>query len=68
MFTVRNDGGSTLTLGAVTVPTGYTLTEGLSTTLMPGASDTFTVQLDTAVAGTKAGDISFCAQRQRVPV
>ena len=29
-FTVRNDGTATLTLGAVTVPAGFTLTEGLS--------------------------------------
>lgn len=59
VFTVRNDGTAALTLGAVTVPPGYTLTEGLSASLAPGASDTFTVQLDTATAGTKSGDISF---------
>ena len=58
-FTVRNDGGGTLTLGAVVVPTGFTLVEGLATSLAPGASDTFTVRLDTAVAGTKTGDIVF---------
>jgi hypothetical protein len=58
-FTVRNEGGSALTLGTVTVPTGFTLTEGLSGSLAPGASDTFTVQLDTVTLGTKAGDISF---------
>ena len=64
-FTVRNDGTATLTLGAVTVPTGFTLTEGLSTSLAPGASDTFTVRLDTATVGTKSGEISFTHQRQR---
>jgi len=58
-FTVRNEGSATLTLGSVTVPSGYTLTEGLSTTLAGGTSDTFTVQLDTGVLGTKTGDISF---------
>ncbi len=58
-FTVRNDGGGTLTLGAVTVPAGFTLTEGLSSSLAPGTSDTFTVQLDTEVVGEKTGDISF---------
>jgi uncharacterized delta-60 repeat protein len=56
---VRNDGGSALTLGAVTVPVGFTLTEGLSASLAPGASDTFTVQLDTVTPGTKVDDISF---------
>ncbi len=58
-YTVRNDGTAALTLGAVTVPAGFTLTEGLSSSLAPGATDTFTVRLDTATAGTKAGDISF---------
>ena len=58
-FTVRNDGAATLTLGAVTVPTGFTLTEGLATSLASGAFDTFTVQLDTAIIGTKTGEISF---------
>jgi len=59
VFTVRNDGGADLTLGAVTVPTGFALSEGLSTSLAPGASDTFTVQLDTDMAGPKAGEVSF---------
>ena len=58
-FTVRNDGGSTLILGPVTVPTGFTLTEGLASSLDPGASDSFAVRLDTATAGTRSGDISF---------
>ncbi len=58
-FTVRNDGTAALTLGTVTVPTGFTLTEGLSSSLAPGESDMFTVRLDTTTAGTKAGDLSF---------
>ena len=35
-FTVRNDGGSTLTLGTMAVPTGFTLTKSLTTALAPG--------------------------------
>ena len=58
-FTVRNDGGATLTLGAVGVPAGFTLAEGLAGSLAPGASDTFTVRLDTAVVGAKGGEVSF---------
>jgi uncharacterized delta-60 repeat protein len=58
-FAVRNDGTAIATFGAVTVPTGYTLTEALSSSLAPGASDTFTVRLDTSTAGTKSGDVSF---------
>jgi uncharacterized repeat protein (TIGR02543 family) len=58
-FTVQNVGTASLTLGTVTVPTGFTLTEGLATSLAAGASDTFTVQLNTTTAGTKTGVISF---------
>lgn len=59
MFTVRNDGGATLATSGLTVPSGFTITEGLSTSIAPGASDTFTVRLDTTSVGTKSGQISF---------
>jgi concanavalin A-like lectin/glucanase superfamily protein/Calx-beta domain-containing protein/fibronectin type III domain protein len=70
-FTVRNDGTETLTLGGITimifppppvvsVPPGYTLIEDLAiNSLPPGASDTFTVRLDTVTEGTKGGQVSF---------
>jgi len=58
-FTVRNDGGVALTLGVPSVPAGFTLTEGLAASIAPGASDSFTVQLETATVGTKSGDVSF---------
>ncbi len=58
-FTVRNDGGAALTLGAVSVPAGFTVTEGLTASLAPGASDTFSVQLETATMGTKSGEVAF---------
>ena len=58
-FVVRNEGSAALTLGPVTVPTGFTLVEGLSASVAPHESDAFTIQLDTVVAGTKTGDISF---------
>jgi hypothetical protein len=58
VFTVRNDGSDMLTtLVPIAVPTGFKVTEGLSFFLMPGASDTFTVQLGTSTAGTKTGDV-----------
>ena len=46
-FTVRNEGGWTLGLlgGWITLPPGYTLVEGLTPSLEPGESDTFTVRL-----------------------
>jgi hypothetical protein len=58
-FTVRNDGGSTLTLGTPSLPTGFTLVDPLASSLAPGASDIFQVRLDTASAGTRSGQISF---------
>jgi hypothetical protein len=56
-FTVRNDGGQTLSLGSVGLPAGYTLTEGLATSLAPGASDPFTVRLNSATVGTQSGQV-----------
>jgi hypothetical protein len=58
-FTIRNDGNATLTLGALTVPAGFTLLEGLPSTLSPRATDSFTVQLNTTALGTPSGQISF---------
>jgi hypothetical protein len=59
VFTVENIGGSTLTTSGLTVPTGFTVTEGLSANISAGGSDTFTVRLDDATLGAKSGDISF---------
>ena len=56
-FTVRNDGGSPLILWPVAVPSGFTVTENLPASLAAGASATFTVRLDTALPGAKAGEI-----------
>jgi fibronectin type 3 domain-containing protein len=58
-FTVSNDGNQVLNLGPVSLPAGYTLTEGLTSSLAAGASDTFTVRLEAQTEGTYAGQISF---------
>ncbi|MEA2883519.1 MAG: serralysin [Bradyrhizobium sp.] len=58
-FTVKNDGNATLTTSGLTVPTGFTVVEGLSASIAAGASDTFQVRLDTGTIGTKSGQISF---------
>lgn len=58
-FTVTNTGVGTLTLSGLVVPTGFTITEGLSSSLAAGASDTFTIRLETSSLGTKAGNVSF---------
>ena len=51
-YTVRNDGGDMLTLSGLAVTGPFTVTEGLSASLAPGAQDTFTVELYTCSEGT----------------
>ncbi|MFP6612825.1 MAG: choice-of-anchor D domain-containing protein, partial [Pirellulales bacterium] len=60
-FTVLNEGIANLTLSEpIELPAGYSVASGFgSTTLPPGAETTFTIQLDAAVDGTFAGNISF---------
>ena len=58
-FKVANSGAATLTTETPTVPTGFTLTEGLSTSIATSGNDTFSVRLDNSVVGVKHGNISF---------
>jgi glucose/arabinose dehydrogenase len=52
-ITIRNDGNVDLQMGAINLPPGFSLAEGLSTTsLAPGASDTITVVMLTAAGAT----------------
>ena len=58
-FKVTNTGDADLTLGTPSLPTGFTLTEGLDSTISASANDTFSVRLDNSVVGTKTGQISI---------
>jgi hypothetical protein len=58
-ITVRNDGDVPLRLGDVGVPAGLVLVDGLPPSLAPGASDSFTVRVDTSVPGERSGRVSF---------
>jgi Tol biopolymer transport system component len=58
IFTVFNNGDGDLTTSGLTVPAGFSILEGLSATLAPGANDTITIQFD-AAAGTSSGDVTF---------
>ncbi len=58
-FTVRNDGTSRLTLGRITLPTGFTLVDELVRRLAPNTSDTFTIRLDSTAPGLKSGLVQF---------
>lgn len=59
-FTIQNLGNANLTLGSVSLPAGFVLTQApLSTTVIPGTSTTFIVSLDTSLAGAFNGSLSF---------
>ncbi len=58
-YTVSNLGTSTLTLGAISVPSGFTVLSGLPGSLAGGASASFTIAMSTAAAGAKGGQVSF---------
>jgi Ca2+-binding RTX toxin-like protein len=64
-FRVSNTGSAVLKLGAVQVPAGFRVVEGLSTSIAPGASDTFTVRLLTTSAGRRSGRIAFSTNDPR---
>jgi len=59
VFTVTNHGSDTLTLGTPSAPPGFSISEGLASSLAPGAADAFTVNLDTDTAGYFAGQVRF---------
>lgn len=58
-FRVRNRGSSNLTTNSLTVPAGFTVTDGLAATITPGSFDTVTLRLDDQTAGWKIGSVSF---------
>lgn len=58
-FTVYNTGNENLTLGTPVLPSNYTLTNALSTSIAPGENDSFSVSLGTAFNGTFPGNITF---------
>jgi subtilisin family serine protease len=59
-LTVRNTGTANLTLGAINLPTGFSLVGGFAlTTLVPGAATTFTIQMDGSALGRLTGTVSF---------
>src|SRR5262249_47278355 len=59
-FTVTNQGTTSLTLGTISVPAGWTLVSGFgSQTLTPGQSTTFQVNFHPSVSGNYSGTISF---------
>ena len=61
-FTVLNAGNATLAgLSIGELPAGFMLVDGLPTSLVPGASDTLTVRMDSTVLGSKSGSITIAS-------
>jgi len=60
-FTVINKGTRTLTLGALQVPDGFRVKEGLSASLRPGGRDTFTLEMLTGTVGVPSGAVRFAS-------
>jgi hypothetical protein len=60
-FVVRNDGGGTLTLGDVTVPTGFVITQPLPSQLAPGAFATLTIAVVTNPGGARSGTLAIAS-------
>ncbi|MEG4549749.1 choice-of-anchor D domain-containing protein, partial [Microcoleus sp. N9_B2] len=58
-FTVNNLGTAVLNLSNPTLPTGFSIVGNLPATLAAGASANLQVQVDTTVAGNKAGTLQF---------
>jgi hypothetical protein len=61
-ITVRNVGTVDLSLGAITLPSGYSLATGFGTTLLaPGQTTSFVVELDALTQGTYTGVVRFAS-------
>ena len=58
-FTVTNTGALPLVFTNVTVPAGFTVVTNPPSPIAPGSNGVFSVQLNTAVAGTFSGNISI---------
>lgn len=58
-FTVSNPGDATLNISSVTVPTGYTKTTDLPSTIAASGNAGLIVRLDNAVVGVKSGDVTI---------
>lgn len=58
-FNIQNTGTAPLPIGTVTVPTGYTITTALPSSIAAGGNADLIVRLDTAVLGVKSGNISI---------
>jgi hypothetical protein len=57
-YTVTNQGGNTLSVSAISLPSGYSLQTSLPLNIGPGNSSTFVVSMSTTAVGTFSGTMS----------
>ncbi|HYE17938.1 MAG TPA: choice-of-anchor D domain-containing protein [Tepidisphaeraceae bacterium] len=58
-FAIFNSGRGTLTVGAVSLPAGFTLIDAPAGRVSAGKGTTFTVRMETGVVATRSGKLSF---------
>lgn len=56
-FVVNNTGTGALSIVSVTIPSGFTVTTALDSSIAAASSDTLIVQMDTDTEGVKSGNI-----------
>ena len=56
-YNIENTGTTTLNVSLSTMPSGFSLSGAFPSAIAPGASSTFTVQLDAVAAGNHSGNI-----------
>jgi hypothetical protein len=72
VVTVRNSGQLSLTIGGLELPEGFTLVDGLNAEIAPGAEETLTLRMETAVEAVRNGvleiDSNDPAGARRIPL
>ena len=58
-FTLNNKDNQTLAVGNLQAPSGFTLLPGSPTSIAPGGTANFQVQINTASPGTFGGEVTF---------
>ncbi len=66
-FTIVNNSGTALTVGAITPPSGYTVISQPATSVAAGSFTTFSLALSMATLGTYPGQVSFHQRYQQYP-
>lgn len=58
-FTLQNNGSTSLTVGAMNYPSGFTIVSPLPSVIAAGTAASFTLGMNTSSVGNPAGQVSF---------